>query len=296
MTWTMNIRRNVAFHNGKTVTPDDVVATLERHADASSRSGAHGILKSVTALKAVGDTVVVALAHPDADFPYLMADYHLVIQPNGGRDDPNAGISAGPYKVSFFEPGIRCGGERFGGFWDTDNMGFAEQVEIVVINDDTARVAALRSNQVHMINRIAPRIVNFVKQIPDVRIESVGGRGFYTFNMFCDTAPFDDNNLRMALKLAMDRERILTTVLRGYGSVGNDFPINADYPLFPADIEQRVFDPVRAAEFYRKSGHFRADRPPHVRSGISRRRRSGGTLPAERRGGRHRHRGQAGAR
>jgi peptide/nickel transport system substrate-binding protein len=37
--------------------------------------------------------------------------------------------------------------------------------------------------------------------------------------------------------------------------VGNDFPINAAYPLFPTDIEQRKFDPEKAAEYYKKSGH-----------------------------------------
>ena len=57
--------------------------------------------------------------------------------------------------------------------------------------------------------------------------------------MHCNTAPFDNNDLRMALKLAMDREEMLDKILQGYGSLGNDFPINASYPLFSDDIEQR---------------------------------------------------------
>jgi peptide/nickel transport system substrate-binding protein len=58
----------------------------------------------------------------------------------------------------------------------------------------------------------------------------------------------------MALKLAMDRDEMLEKILRGYGSVGNDFPINEAYPLFTA-LEQRKFDPEKAAEYYKKSGH-----------------------------------------
>jgi peptide/nickel transport system substrate-binding protein len=73
--------------------------------------------------------------------------------------------------------------------------------------------------------------------------------------MFCNTAPFDNNDLRMALKLAMDREQMLETILRGYGEVGNDFPINSVYPLFPEGIEQRKFDPEKAQFHYKKSGH-----------------------------------------
>jgi len=253
-TWTMKIRDGIEFHNGKTVTAEDVAATLERHADSKSQSGALGILKSISRIKAEGKNVVVELTDPDADFPYLMADYHLVIQPNGGKEDPNAGISAGPYKVAMFEPGVRCGGERFANFWDAENMGFADQVEIVVINDATARTAALQGGQVHMINRIEPKTVALLKNMKKVMIKNVSGRGFYPFNMFCDTAPFDNKDLRLALKYAMDRQTMIDRILMGYGSVGNDTPINKAYPLFE-EIEQRTFDPEKAAFHFKKSGH-----------------------------------------
>ncbi|PSJ56663.1 ABC transporter substrate-binding protein [Pseudaminobacter soli (ex Li et al. 2025)] len=254
-TWTIKVRDGVEFHNGKTVTAEDVAATLERHSDEKSKSGALGILKNIKGIKAAGKEVIVTLADPDADFPYLMADYHLVIQPNGGRDDPNAGISAGPYKVTVNQPGVRHGGERFANYWRGDRAGHADQVEIVVINDATARLAALQGGQVHFINRVEPKVVDLVKRVPGVTIENVSGKGYYPFNIFCDTAPFDNNDLRMALKLAMDRDELLAKILRGYGSVGNDFPINEAYPLFSDDIEQRKFDPEKAAALYKKSGH-----------------------------------------
>ncbi|KRB34406.1 peptide ABC transporter substrate-binding protein [Mesorhizobium sp. Root695] len=254
-TWTIKVRDGIEFHNGKTVTAEDIAATIERHADEKSKSGALGILKNIKGVKASGKEVIVTLGDADADFPYLMADYHLVIQPNGGKDDPNAGISAGPYKVTVNQPGVRHGGERFANYWQGDKAGHADQVEIVVINDATARLAALQGGQVHMINRVEPKVVDLVKRIAGVTIENVSGKGYYPFNMFCDTAPFNSNDLRMALKLAMDREEMLEKILRGYGSVGNDFPINEAYPLFSTDIEQRKFDPDKAAAAYKKSGH-----------------------------------------
>ncbi|PLP57789.1 peptide ABC transporter substrate-binding protein [Mesorhizobium loti] len=254
-TWTIKVRDGIEFHDGKTVKAEDVLATLERHADEKSKSGALGVLKNIKAMKAEGKDVIVSLAEPDADFPYLMADYHLVIQPDGGKDNPNAGISAGPYKVKVNEPGVRHGGERFANYWGGDKLGHADQVEIVVINDATARLAALQGGQVHFINRVEPKVVNLVKRVTGVSVEATSGRGFYPLNMFCDTAPFDNADLRMALKLAMDREELLSKILFGYGSLGNDFPINTAYPLFPEGIEQRKFDPEKAAEFYKKSGH-----------------------------------------
>ncbi len=73
--------------------------------------------------------------------------------------------------------------------------------------------------------------------------------------MHCNTAPFDNNDLRLALKYAMDRETMVKKILGGYGTVGNDFPINNTYALFPEGIEQRAYDPDKAAFHYKKSGH-----------------------------------------
>ena len=147
-TWTLKIRDGVEFHNGKTVTAEDVLATLERHSDEKSKSGALGYLKGFESIKASGKEVIITLKEPNADLPYLLTDYHLPVQPNGGKDDPTAGISAGPYKVTVNEPGVRHGGERFANYWQGDKMGHADQVEIIVINDATApslRCKAVRS-------------------------------------------------------------------------------------------------------------------------------------------------------
>jgi len=44
-------------------------------------------------------------------------------------------------------------------------------------------------------------------------------------------------------------------VLGGFGTIGNDYPVNANYALAPTEIEQRVFDPDKAAFHFKKSGH-----------------------------------------
>ncbi len=254
-TWTLKIRDGIEFHNGKTVTAEDVAATLERHSDEKSKSGALGYMKGIESIKVSGKDVILTLKEPNADLPYLLSDYHLIVQPNGGKDGADAGIGAGPYKVAVNEPGIRHVGERFANYWQGDKMGHADQVEIIVINDATARISALQGGQVHMINRVEPKIVDLIKNVPGVTIQNYAGPGQYVFIMHCNTAPFDNNDLRMALKLAMDREEMLDKILRGYGSLGNDFPINASYPLFSDDIEQRKFDPDQAKSLYKKSGH-----------------------------------------
>jgi len=254
-TWNFKIREGIEFHNGKTLTPADVVATLERHSDEDSKSGALGIVQGIESMAVDGQNVVLTLSAANADLPFLMADYHLMIQPDGGKDAPDAGIGTGPYKIVENQPGVRHVGEKFANYWDLANRAHADTVEIVVINDATARLAALQSGQVHMINRIEPKVVELVKRIPGVEVQSVAGRGHYVFIMHTNTAPFDNNDLRLALKYAINRQEMVDKILQGYGSVGNDFPINGSYPLFSDDIEQRVYDPDKAAFHFKKSGH-----------------------------------------
>lgn len=251
-TWTFKIRDGITFSNGKPVTAEDAAASLVRHSGEESKSGALGIMRGVKEIRADGDNVVVELNSPNADLPYLMADYHLIVQPGGGVDDPAAGIGTGPYILKEVDMGVRFVAEKNPNYW-TD-LGNAGTIEIVVINDNTARVAALQSGQVDIIDRVPPRTAKLVDRAPKITVHRTSGPGHYVFVMHSDTAPFDNNDLRMALKYAIKRQEMVDKILHGYGSIGNDTPINASYPFYTA-FEQREYDPDKAAHHLKKSGH-----------------------------------------
>ena len=251
--WTFKMREGVTFSNGKSVTAEDALATMERHSGEDTKSGALGIMRGIKAMKAEGMNLVVELDQANADLPYLMADYHLLIQPGGGKDDPSACIGTGPYVLKDYEMGVRFVFEKNANHWD-GAQGHAETIELTVINDDTARVAALQSGQVDMINRVPPRTAGLIARAPNITVNSKSGPGHYVFIMHCDTAPFDNNDLRLALKYGINRQEMVDKILFGYGSVGNDTPINASYPLY-TEFEQREYDPEKAAFHFKKSGH-----------------------------------------
>lgn len=252
--WTFKIRKGVKFHDGSEMTVDDVVATFKRHSDENSKSGAYGIMQGIADIKADGDNVVFTLSTGNADLPYLLADYHLVVQPKGGVDNPNAGIGTGPYKIVSAEPGVRYVFEKNADDWDT-TRGHYDGVEFLIINDTTARTSALQSGQVHMINRVDPKVARLLAQAPGVKVTNASGPGHYVFIMHCNTAPFDNKDLRLALKYAINRQEMVDKILDGYGSIGNDIPINKAYPLFDETLPQREFDLAKAAEHYKASGH-----------------------------------------
>jgi len=252
--WTFRIRKNVRFHDGTALTVADCAQTIRRHADAGSRSGALGLLGGIERIEEQGDNLVIGLREADADLPLLFSDYHLIIEPNGGLDNPTAGIGTGPYKLTAYEAGVRAAFERNTDDWNPDR-GFVDSVEILTINDNTARMAAVTAGQVHVVDQVDPMLVELLEGTPGVKIMRSPGKGFYCFLAHCNTAPFDNNDLRTALKFAIDRQEILDKVLGGFGTLGDDYPVNAAYALAPDDIEPRPHDPDQARFYYEKSGH-----------------------------------------
>ncbi|WP_271215196.1 ABC transporter substrate-binding protein, partial [Pseudonocardia halophobica] len=170
------------------------------------------IMQGISDIKVDGDNVVLTMASGNADLPYLLADYHLVVQPGGGVEDPNKGIGTGPYKIASAEPGVRYVFEKNADDWDT-TRGHYDSIEFLIINDTTARTAALQSGQVHMINRVDPKVAKLLSRAPGVVVTNASGRGHYVFIMHCNTAPFDNNDLRLALKYAINRQEMVDKIL-----------------------------------------------------------------------------------
>ena len=123
------------------------------------------------------------------------------------------------------------------------------------IDPQSSDVDAKVSDMKKRMDDIEPKIAKLLDRAPNIDVLSTAGRGHYVFIAHIDTAPFDNNDLRLALKYALNREEMVEKILQGYGSIGNDMPINAAYPLFDDTIPQREFNLEKAAEHYKKSGH-----------------------------------------
>jgi peptide/nickel transport system substrate-binding protein len=80
--WTFKLRKGVEFHSGKTLDAEDVIASVAHHRGEASKSPAKGILAPIAEMKADGsETVVFKLNEGNADFPFLLSDYHIGICP-----------------------------------------------------------------------------------------------------------------------------------------------------------------------------------------------------------------------
>lgn len=253
-TWTFKLRPGVTFHNGQPLTAADVVVSIDHHRGEDSKSAAKPIVEPITEVRAEGDdTVVFTLENGNADFPYLVSDYHLAILPSeGGEIVGDFEIGAGGYKLASFEPGVRATVERFEDYWN-DEVGHVDGAELLVILDQAARTNALQTGEVDAIDRVDLKTLPLLARQDDIAIVEAEGNAHYTFAMRTDTAPFDNEDVRLALKYAIDRQELLDKILKGHGYLGNDHPIGKAN-RFHADLPQREYDIEKAKEHLKKAG------------------------------------------
>jgi peptide/nickel transport system substrate-binding protein len=251
--WIFNLRKGIDFHSGKTMDAEDVIFSINHHRKEASKSGAKALLKSITDIKADGkQRVIFTLGAGDADFPYIVSDYHLQIMPNGTTDF-DKGDGTGPYILVKHEPGVRCITKRNSNYWKA-GCGHFDEVETICISDVTARTNALKSGQVDYINRCERKTAHLLKRVPGIQLLSATGTTHFTLPMLADVPPFDNNDVRLALKYAVDREELVKRILRGFGQVGNDHPIGPNQRYFASELPQRTFDPEKARFHMKKAG------------------------------------------
>jgi peptide/nickel transport system substrate-binding protein len=255
--WTFRLRKGVTFHNGRVLKAKDVIAAINHHRGKDSTSGAKPLVDPIVSMDAPDDqTVVIKLSAGNVDFPFILAQFDFPIYPSNddGTMDWQSHIGAGPYVLKSFEPGVRATFERNPNYFMGDSRAHFDTCELLAILDVSARQDALISGEVDGIDRVDPQTFSLLGQKKGIQVKEMQGKFHYTFPMRTDTAPFTDNNVRLALKYAVDREALLQTVLFGHGQVGNDHPINGTYPNFAGDIEQRHYDPDKAKFYLNKAG------------------------------------------
>lgn len=254
-TWIFTLRSGVEFHNGKTLTVEDVIVSINHHRKEDSKSAAKALLTAITDIRGDGtDKVVFELDGGNADFPFLMSDYHLCILPTkDGVVDATSGVGTGPFVLETFEPGVRAAMKRNPNYFKEGQPHF-DSVEMLAIHDVVARTNALNTNEIDWMERCDLKTVHLLKRNRNLTITQVDGTQHYSIPMHTNVAPFDNNDVRLALKYAIDRETLLETILRGYGAVGNDHPIGRANRFHANELEQRTYDPDKAKFHLKQAG------------------------------------------
>jgi peptide/nickel transport system substrate-binding protein len=253
--WTFELRDGVEFHNGRSVTAEDVIASINYHRGEGTTSTGAPLLAGVKALRADGPrTVVFELEGGNADFPAILSDYRFAILPaEGDSIDWQSGIGCGAYQLKDFQPGVSADLVRHANHWN-DAAGYVDEWKLFVLLDATTRIAALTAGTVDVADKIDPKTAKFITRNPAINLHSVAGTQHYSFPMLTNAAPFKDNNVRQAVKWGIDRQELVDKILLGYGEVGNDHPIGSGQRYFNSALEQKSFDPDKAKFYLKQAG------------------------------------------
>jgi peptide/nickel transport system substrate-binding protein len=256
--WNFKLQQGVEFHNGKSFTSEDVVASLNHHLGEDSKSAAKGILAGIVSVKADGKHgVTVELSGGDADFPFLMTDYHLNMCPanKDGTVDWQSGIGTGGYVLKQNDPGVRSFTTRNPNYWKAGRA-FFDEVEITQIGDPTARSQALQTGSLDCMNNVSTNTVHLMKRVPGIHVHATTGNKQITLPMLTDMAPYNNNDVRLAVKHIVDRKEWLAKIVHGFGELGNDNPIGPAniYRATLDELPQREYDPEKAKFHLKKAG------------------------------------------
>lgn len=255
-TWVFELHPGIEFSNGKVVDAEDVAGSFMYHVKQGSESSFKPQVEQVEEVKAGGPTTVIfRLKTPNADFPFLTADYRAAILPIADKEPMvlDGSIGAGPYRLEMFDPGVKSMLVRRPDYWK-DDVAFFDSVELLTILDDTARQNALITGEIDIMEAANLTTVDRMGAVEGVRVLSTEGKAHNAYPMITTAAPFDNVDVRMAMKLAIDREEFLDKIMLGYGSLGNDHPISKAYRFHDASIPQRAYDPDKARYHLRRAG------------------------------------------
>jgi peptide/nickel transport system substrate-binding protein len=251
--WTITLRKDVTFHNGKALTAADVVFSLTRHKDPATGSKVMPLMAQFADIKATGPLEVqITLTAPNAELPSILAVSHLLIVPEGTTDF-SQGIGTGPFKVKEFKPGVRSISVRNTGYWKP-GLPYLDEIEFIAIADEPSRVNALLSGDVHMINEVNPRSTQRIAASTGHRVVDAPSGNYTDLIIRQDQMPGQNADFTQAMKYLLDREQVKSAVFRGYAVVGNDHPIAPGSRYHNAELPQRAYDPEKAKFLLKKAG------------------------------------------
>ena len=230
--YTFALRPGVTFHDGTTLTADDVVFTLDRARAEGSTNAQPGLFANIVSAEAVDElTLRVTLDGPDGAFLFDMAwGDAVIVAPESAESNATNPIGTGPFRFANRIEGDRIELVRNDAYW-----GEAVALEAATfrfISDPNAAFAAMMAGDVDAFpNFPAPETLAQFAADPRFSVIVGSTEGETILAMNNAQAPLDDIRIRQAIAHAINRQDIIDGAMFGYGTpIGTHFaPHNPNY-------------------------------------------------------------------
>jgi peptide/nickel transport system substrate-binding protein len=251
--YEVKLRPGVTFHNGKTFGADDVVYSIGLMVKPTSIALPFVSNINVAEMKAINNlTVKIPLKLPDADLAANFVYYNTWIVQNGEKDFAHP-VGTGPFKFESFTPGQQSIFTRNANYWAQGGP-YVDSLKIEAVSDPTARLNALLSGQVDAIAQMTYAQAKAHKAIGDIVVLQAHSPQVLMFYMDTTRPPFNDNRVRLAMKLIANRPTLIQDAIAGFGTVGNDI-VGKGLPFYDNSLPQRTQDIAQAKSLLKAAGH-----------------------------------------
>jgi len=267
-TWTLNLRKGIQFNNGDLFTADDVFFSFNEWLNkdvGSSMLGLVGKYLDPTGIEKTGKfQVKLHLKHPEIAVPEHLFHYPAIIYNHKTfeGDFIKKPHGTGPYTLESYLPGERCMLKRHNDYWqkgtDDQPLPYMDGMEFIDMGSELApQIDAIKTGEIDMIDlgdATGVDAYQALKDSSDIDITPATTAGCRVLRMRVDMKPWDDNRVRLALKLCQNREKILASAYFNQGLKGQDFhvyPLHAEYCLKPVP----KYDPKRAKQLLKEAGY-----------------------------------------
>ena len=254
--WLIKLKRGVSFHSGKAFGADDVLYTLRTILNPKAPLGGAEVLAPVDlkGLRKIDEhTVAVPMTSPFGSFVEQLAAfwYFLYIAPDGWtqKDKPDG---TGPFKYESFTPGQQSVFTRNEHYWKP-GLPLLDSVTITDFNDPTAVQNALTSGAIDATGQLSGTQMKVLQQTPGIVAVPSKTGAIEPFTMRVDQAPFNDVNVRQAMRLVVDRPAFIESTLNGFGTVAADVTSPFD-PDFDSSLHREQDIPM-AKSLLKKAGY-----------------------------------------
>lgn len=266
-TWTFVLRKGVKWHDGKAFTADDVVYTMNMLTDPKVNSSALSAFKGIFShgnIEKVDDhTVTFHLDEPFVDFPYLVSSFNFnaIILPNGYQNGQFAKgrVGTGPFIMTEYQPDTGATFVRNPDYWDP-RYPYLDGIKLTYYSDDSTIALNMQGGK-EQVWPVAPfQDSQALLHDPNLKIIKGESSEYRALHLRTDQAPFDDVNVRRAVASCIDREALVSSLLGGFGVVGNDHSFAPVFPLSKqavSSVPQRKQDYAAAKAALARAGHPR---------------------------------------
>jgi peptide/nickel transport system substrate-binding protein len=226
--WTFTIRQGIKFHDGSTLTAEDVAFSFQRILDApEAASQKKSSIAMIDGIEAKGAEVIFKLKYPFAPFPGTTAQIHIVPKKLaaevGNRSFGSRPVGSGPFRYAEWIKDDHITLDRNDQYWlKRPNL---DRVVLRPIPEGTVRAMSLMAGEVDVVDQVSSETLPKLQGVKGVELLTTPGLNYYWLGFRQYGPPYTSLKFRQMVYHAIDMDGAIKTIfphgnaVRAYGAV-----------------------------------------------------------------------------